>query len=242
MNFLKIILPTLKNSPNIVFYNIRRVHRNLFVLFFILFIFSFLGVLILWGENDLLSKGFYFLGFVSFGYFTIDALRYLINPRSNKTYKFLILFGEPDEVAADISNEFKRRNIRIGRMFFTDQWLLDMSFFGFHISHLQNIVWAYGKITTQYTNFVKSGTLYNLSIYDKTLSNIIELNKCKKEELDAVLGHINLRLPWVVTGYSIERIALWSRDRLKFITLVEERKNAYKLSKIQDLNPDNRRF
>jgi hypothetical protein len=207
-----------------------------------LFIFSFFGVLILWGENDLLSKGFYFVMFCSFGYFTIDSLRYLINPRKNKTYKFLILFGEPDEVATEISNEFKRRNIRIGRMYFTDQWLLDVSFYGFHISHLQNVVWAYGKITKQYTNFVRSGTLYNLSIYDKTLNNIIELDNCKKEELDAVLAHINLRLPWVVTGYSNELIALWSRDKYQFIALVEERKNAYKLGKIQDSNPNNRRF
>ncbi len=81
------------------------------------------------------------------------------------------------------------------------------------------IMWAYQNTVTHRTNGVKTGTTYNVMIYDEFTPKGHEFTVANESIAQDMLSLINTMLPWVVVGYSDELKKLYNKDRSQFLQL-----------------------
>lgn len=81
------------------------------------------------------------------------------------------------------------------------------------------IMWAYQNTVTHRTNGVKTGTTYNVMIYDEITPKGHTFAVANESIAKDMLTQINVTLPWVVVGYSDELKKLYNKDRSQFLQL-----------------------
>ena len=81
------------------------------------------------------------------------------------------------------------------------------------------IMWAYQNTVTHRTNGVKTGTTYNVMIFDEITPKGHSFSVANESIAQDMLALINTMLPWVVVGYSDELKKLYNKDRAQFLQL-----------------------
>lgn len=81
------------------------------------------------------------------------------------------------------------------------------------------MMWAYQTTVTHRTNGVKTGTTYNVMIYDEITPKGHTFAVANESIAKDMLTQINVTLPWVVVGYSDELKKLYNKDRSQFLQL-----------------------
>lgn len=81
------------------------------------------------------------------------------------------------------------------------------------------IMWAYQNTVTHRTNGVKTGTTYNVMIFDEITPKGHTFPVANESIAQDMLTLINTMLPWVVVGYSDELKKLYNKDRSQFLQL-----------------------
>ena len=81
------------------------------------------------------------------------------------------------------------------------------------------IMWAYQNTVTHRTNGVKTGTTYNVMIFDEITPKGHSFSVANESIAQDMLALINTMLPWVVVGYSDELKKLYNKDRSQFLQL-----------------------
>ncbi len=81
------------------------------------------------------------------------------------------------------------------------------------------MIWAYQTTVTHRTNGVKTGTTYNIMIFDELTPKGHTFPVANESIAKDMLTHINATLPWVVAGYSDELKKLYNKDRTQFLQL-----------------------
>lgn len=82
-----------------------------------------------------------------------------------------------------------------------------------------NMMWAYQNTVTHRTNGVKTGTTYNVMIFDEITPKGHTFAVANESIAQDMLTLINTMLPWVVVGYSDELKKLYNKDRSQFLQL-----------------------
>ena len=81
------------------------------------------------------------------------------------------------------------------------------------------IMWAYQNTVTHRTNGVKTGTTYNVMIYDEITPKGHTFSVANESIAQDILNLLNTSFPWVVVGYSDELKKLYNKDRSQFLGL-----------------------
>lgn len=81
------------------------------------------------------------------------------------------------------------------------------------------MMWAYQNTITHRTNGVKTGTTYNVMIYDEVTPKGHTFAVANESIAQDMLTLINTMLPWVVVGYSDELKKLYNKNRAQFLEL-----------------------
>lgn len=81
------------------------------------------------------------------------------------------------------------------------------------------IMWAYQNTVTHRTNGVKTGTTYNVMVFDEITPKGHTFPVANETVAQDMLNYYNATLPWVVVGYSDELKKLYNKDRTQFLQL-----------------------
>lgn len=81
------------------------------------------------------------------------------------------------------------------------------------------MMWAYQNTVTHRTNGVKTGTTYNVMIFDEITPKGHTFAVANESIAQDMLTLINTTLPWVVVGYSDELKKLYNKNRAQFLQL-----------------------
>lgn len=81
------------------------------------------------------------------------------------------------------------------------------------------MMWAYQNTVTHRTNGVKTGTTYNVMIFDEITPKGHTFAVANESIAQDMLTLINTTLPWVVVGYSDELKKLYNKERSQFLQL-----------------------
>ena len=81
------------------------------------------------------------------------------------------------------------------------------------------IMWAYQNTVTHRTNGVKTGTTYNVMIFDEITPKGHTFAVANESIAQDMLNLINTTLPWVVVGYSDDLKKMYNKNRSQFLQL-----------------------
>lgn len=81
------------------------------------------------------------------------------------------------------------------------------------------IMWAYQNTVTHRTNGIKTGTTYNVMVYDELAPKGRTFPVANETVAQDMLNLFHASLPWVVVGYSDELKKLYNKERAQFLQL-----------------------
>lgn len=146
------------------------------------------------------------------------------NPQSHPTAKALMKYGEPEEVAQKIDEEYNSDDrLDIGPVTLTRSWLIHPTTFSVNAMFLGDAAWSYKVITQHYSNGVPTGKTYAANLCDIHGQQYTVVLKNEAQCDEFVVGVLD-RVPWVLVGYDAELAALWKADKTKFAEIVDARR------------------
>src|SRR5256886_16658542 len=86
----------------------------------------------------------------------------------------------------------------------------------------RDVVWAYAKVTKHYHNGIPTGKSYSAIIRDSK-GQSLEISG-KKDSVPKLLESLQRRMARVLIGFSKELEAVWLKEKLKFLQLIEHRR------------------
>jgi hypothetical protein len=162
-----------------------------------------------------------------------NAITRMNNIEASPIYQWLCHYDQsPPAVAQMIDQDLKTTGDihSAGSVQVTTSWLLNKRFFTVDVSHLNEIVWVYQKVTQHSYNLIPTGKSHQVVVSDKwgrTIELTFGRGKIASEKAAALLQVIGTRIPWVVAGYSEELKQEYLKNRPQFVTAVDERRNAF---------------
>lgn len=158
------------------------------------------------------------------------AIARILNAKNSPVYKSLNHYGQaPELVAQEIDQEFKARKdcSPIFSVNLLPSWLLYRTFFHFTAMHMNEIIWAYQKVTSQSVNLIPTGKSYSMVVRDAT-GRTIEVNGRRAEEkISSLAATLQTRIPWAVFGYTDELKDMYKKRRKDLADAVHSRQMEY---------------
>ena len=139
--------------------------------------------------------------------------------------KSLAAYGAPREVAAAIDREAAGHFEKIGGIHLLPSWILRRGTFSMDVSHVEDIVWMYKKVTKHSVNFIPTGKTYEVVIHTNQGKSVTLQGALMREKnVDFIMERIFQRVPWIIAGYDDELVGAWNADSGAFIQAVKERR------------------
>jgi hypothetical protein len=123
----------------------------------------------------------------------------------------------------EIGSEFQSPHISYGKLHLTLSWLIKRRLFDTWISPLDDIVWAYKKVTKHSINFIPTGKSYTAILVGRHRQRI-EV-KLSNKTADEILNELAIRVPWAIYGFSRDLERVWKSDPGGFIAAVDQRRS-----------------
>lgn len=180
----------------------------------------------------------------------LQLLSRILSRERHPIYKEVAYYGVFDEVAQNIHYDLTDEKFKKYRnLYLTEHWIMQMTAFHLSVLKLEDVVWAYEKVTKEEQGIVVPGSLavgpsevaktYSVVIHSRnpwvpllqtSLTHELDLtedregNACVGEQKRAYIGTIleelKQRHPKAIYGYSKDLHDLWSHDRTGFINHV----------------------
>lgn len=144
------------------------------------------------------------------------------NPTLHPIGLTLAKYGPLDKVIKLIDEEVKTPVVEASPVIVTNSWLFKTSFYSMEMILLGDLAWIYNRVTTHYTNGVKSGESYSIVI-NKRNGKKLEIS-CGQHVASLLLARCSEAAPWAVFGYNDGIQKLWDTNRDGFIEHVNQRK------------------
>ncbi|MBU0980838.1 MAG: hypothetical protein KJ709_08605 [Nanoarchaeota archaeon] len=214
------------SSPKILIKEIKRCNRNLFIIsLFIAVISGFITYILL--------MTIYGLIFSICAYGLVGYLLYLVYIRNLDYNKSPIIiqmkrFSENKKnVILELVKELNERKnkIEFRNVIITSSWLCQRTFLFFKVFHFSQLYWVYIKKTRHYTNFIPSGTTWELvfNLFDGKDIIGYPTKSGNKKDSETIIEEIHKRVPWAFFGYSDEIKNEWQNNPIVIINAVHER-------------------
>jgi hypothetical protein len=175
------------------------------------------------------SPGYWSLGIGSVvllvaGLVAAKARPQLRDPGSHPALERAASWGEPTAVSAEVEREHGRPWHRSGAVSLTENYLVSASFYGFDLLRLDDLLWAYKRVTKKSVNFIPTGKDFHAILV--CVGGTMELQG-KDAEVDDILRRVAGRVPWAVFGHSKEIEDLMKKDPSGLAAGVAERKRRH---------------
>jgi hypothetical protein len=152
----------------------------------------------------------------------IPAWRRLQDPSSHPVVARVASWGDPIAVAAEIERECRTPQIRsLGDWTITKNYLVQNSFLDFDVVRLEDLLWAYKRVTKKRVNFIPAGKDYHAILVCYGAAVTVQGSE---QQVDEVLRYASRRTPWAVFGYSADLENLFKRRPQDLCLAVEDRR------------------
>lgn len=151
------------------------------------------------------------------------CIKYTNCPEQHKIYKNLMKYGNPDEVINSIEEELPNDSFSNNKkIYLLKSWILSSKRFSFDVYKIDDIVWAYKKVTNHTINFMPAGKTHELilHLYNKSQCSI----GLKENQADSILTSIMQMYPWIIVGFNDEINREWKSNSSQFINYVQAEK------------------
>src|SRR3954451_5615292 len=138
-------------------------------------------------------------------------LKRILNCRAHPIYKELARFGDPQQLAEQVNQEFAGVKANDVTQFGTN-WLAQGNTYGLDLVPWQEIVWLY--IHSEVRNRVRTNYVRVKSRGGQQLSAPTWSDMDRAEQF---LRELYARAPWAEVGYTPEIEAQWTKQRAEFI-------------------------
>jgi hypothetical protein len=155
------------------------------------------------------------------GWNVLKALRRNNDIQSSPTWRGVAVYGPAEQVSARIEQE-QPGAATYGRMQLMNSWLVSRSYFKTRVHALDDLVWAYKKVTKHSVNFIPTGKTYSVILCTRRKEQFTE--QMKDNQVDAFLQALLQRAPWPVVGFNQTLAGMWRRNKAEFIAMVDARK------------------
>ena len=144
------------------------------------------------------------------------------DPERHPLAQRIAKWGDPIGSAVEAEHEFNNSLLRGKHGWrFGNKLLVRSSFFSFNVLRLQDVLWAYKKITKHSVNFIPTGKTYEAIVHCYGGNATIPGSEKKVNEM---LTFVQQRAPWAIYGYSEPLAATFNKQRQEFARGVEQRK------------------
>ena len=154
----------------------------------------------------------------------LPAWRYAQDPSDHPLLSRMQPWGDPLAVAVEAERDFEAPRFKGGGWRVGDKYLVQSTLFAFDVLRLQDLLWAYKKITKHSVNFIPTGKTYEaiLACYGGTA-----VIKGKEKQVEEILAFAQQRAPWAVLGYSAEIDTFFNKKTQEFAGAVEQRRREW---------------
>lgn len=150
------------------------------------------------------------------------ALKRSAEPQLAPVWKHVSVYGNPEQLSSQIGSELLASHDNYKGLRFTQSWLIRKRMFSTWVSPLNDIVWAYKKVTRHSVNFIPTGKSYAAIITGRHRQRLE--HQLKQKNVDALLLQLASRVPWAVYGFNADLDNLWKKDPGSFIAAVDSRR------------------
>jgi len=155
----------------------------------------------------------------------VPAWRHLRDPSAHPLTTRMAPWGDPLGVAVVAEREFDSPRHKGGDGWRVgDTYLVRSTLFRFDVLRLQDLLWAYKKVTKHSINFIPTGKTYQAIL---TCHGGTAAMSGREKRVDEILAFAQQRVPWAVLGYTAEIAALFKNNAPEFARSVEERRSAW---------------
>lgn len=178
------------------------------------------------GTSDFKTPGHWFVGIsaivVAYGLWRVYwAWGQLENLLGTPLIKRISTWGNLNTVSAQIEAEFNQVGPKWGSWWAKRDFIIRSDFFDFDVLRLDDLLWAYKKVTTHKTNFRETGKSYGIMLH--CYGGSAELSGTEAQMAN-LLELLTDRAPWSIFGYSDEILQVWNKKNKEFCQEVEKRR------------------
>lgn len=155
----------------------------------------------------------------------VPAWQHFRDPATHPLLERVRSWGNSLAVAAEVEPEFRSPRYKGGNGWRVgEKYLIQSKLFVFDVLRLQDLLWAYKKVTRHSINFIPTGKTYEaiLACHGGTAAM-----RGTEKRVHEILAFAQQRVPWVVLGYTPEVETLFKKKRSEFGNLVERRRSEW---------------
>jgi hypothetical protein len=145
-------------------------------------------------------------------------------PQTTRVWGQLAAVGEPQQLSLQIQNEENQPHPSYGKLHVTHSWLVRRSMFSTWVLPVEDLIWAYKKVTKHSVNFIPTGKSYAVVLVGRHRQRI-EVQTSEKD-VNVLLGTLAARVPWAIYGYNQEINSAWQKDPAGFVGVVDSRRQS----------------
>lgn len=152
----------------------------------------------------------------------LPAWHYSRDPSDHPLVTRMAPWGNPMGVAVETEREFGAPRYKGGNGWRVgDKYLVRSTVFAFDLLRLQDLLWAYKKVTRHSINFIPTGKTYEAILVCYGGTAVLKGNERRVEEMLTFVGQ---RVPWAVLGYTPEIATLFKKKPADLASAVEQRR------------------
>jgi len=150
------------------------------------------------------------------------AFKRSAEPQLAPVWKHVSVYGNAEQLSSQIGSELLAPHDNYKGLRLTQSWLIRKRLFSTWVSPLNDIVWAYKKVTKRSVNFIPTGKSYAAIIVGRHRQRVE--HNLRQKNVDALLSQLATRVPWAVYGFNGDLDNLWKKDPASFIAAVDSRR------------------
>ncbi len=142
--------------------------------------------------------------------------------QSTPIWRQMSAYGDPQQLSLQIEAEQRPDNMNYGGLRVTPSWLIKRSFFSTWVSPIEDLAWAYKKVTKHSVNFIPTGKTYAVVLVGRHRQRVEA--QMKEAAVQALLQNLAARVPWAIYGFDKGVEAAWQKDPAGFVAVIDERR------------------
>lgn len=150
------------------------------------------------------------------------VLKRSAEPQLAPVWKQVSVYGNAEQLSSQIGSELLAPHDNYKGLRVTQSWLIRKRLFSTWVSPLNDIVWAYKKVTRHSVNLIPTGKTYAAIIVGRHRQRVE--HNLRQKKVEALLLQLATSVPWAVYGFNTDLDNLWKKDPGSFIAAVDSRR------------------
>ena len=149
------------------------------------------------------------------------SLARMLRPESHPLVARVSNWGDIHLISHQVESELREgASFSTSAVRFTENFAVQKSLLSFDVYRLNDLLWAYQKVTQHRVNFIPTRKTYAAAL--KFYGGNLEV-QASKESVQDLLAHLAARVPWAVFGFSDDLKKAFAKETAGFCRAVEKR-------------------